>query len=75
VGGKGSGRRRGEERGSKPTTDQIPTLDVRSLKRKGVITPGQERIGEGSERIPWIRLAWTPCNYGGSRPSLVPVPG
>ncbi len=70
MGGKGSGRRRGEERGSKPTTDQIPTLDVRSLRRTGVaITrPGQERIGDGSKRIPWIRLAWTPCNYGGSRP-------
>ena len=51
MGGKGLGRRRGEERGSKPTTDQIPTLDVRSLRRTGVaITrPGQERIGDGSK--------------------------
>ena len=70
MGGKGLGRRRGEERGSKPTTDQIPTLDVRSLGRTGVaITrPGQERIGDGSKRISWIRLAWIPCNYDGSRP-------
>ena len=71
MGGRGSGRRtalRGERTTPRQTTDQVPALDVRSLKRNGMITPGQERIGDGSERIPWIRLAWIPCNYGGSRP-------
>lgn len=65
MGGKGSGRRRsGQQR---KTTDQLPALDVRSLKRKGVISPGQEWVGD-PPRLPWIRLEWTPTNYGGLRP-------
>jgi hypothetical protein len=85
VGGIGSGRRRGG--GSlRVTTDEVPALDVRDLKRKGLITAGQERIGvvtrfrkrsranlaPGEKRIVELianlRLTWTPCNYGGSRP-------
>jgi hypothetical protein len=68
------------------TTDEVPALDVRDLKRKGLITAGQERIGvvtrfrkrsranlaPGEKRIVELianlRLTWTPCNYGGSRP-------
>ena len=68
VGGKGSGRRRGGGTISRQTTGQVPALDVRSLKRKGVITAGQERLGGGPNNLPWIRLEWTPCTFGGSRP-------
>jgi hypothetical protein len=45
VGGIGSGRRRGEGSSPRHTTDQLPSLDVRDLKRNGLITPGQERVG------------------------------
>ena len=44
MGGIGSGRRPGE--GSmRVTTDEVPALDVRDLKRKGLIAAGQERVG------------------------------
>ena len=84
MGGTGSGRRPGE--GSKRvTTDEVPALDVRDLKRKGLIAAGQERVrfvtrfrrrrralAPGEKRIVELvanlRLTWTPCNYGGSRP-------
>ncbi len=66
VGGIGSGRRRGRRR---QTTDQIPAVDVRSLRRSGVIAdPAQERVGGGPNRLPWIRLSWTRCAFGGWRP-------
>ena len=47
------------------TTDEFPALDVRKLKRAGLISPGQELV-EGV-----AHLAWTPCNFGGSRPWFV----
>ena len=72
MGGTGSGRRRGEG-GSSPrqTTDEVPALDVGSLKRKGVIARGQEWVGGGPRNLPWIGLEWTPCNFGGERPWFV----
>jgi hypothetical protein len=48
------------------TTDEILAyMDVRELKRKGLIAPAQELV-EGV-----ARLAWTPCNFGGERPWFV----
>ncbi len=41
---------------------ELPSLDVRSLKRMGHIEPGQEHL-EGV-----ARLEWTSCNFGGARP-------
>ncbi len=66
MGGTGSGRRRSE--GRRKTTEEVPELDVRRLKRTGVIVSGQEWLGGGPRGLPWIGLEWTPCNYGGSRP-------
>jgi hypothetical protein len=43
VGGIGSGRRPGEGR-KRVTTDEVPALDVRDLKRQGLIAAGQERV-------------------------------
>ncbi len=51
--------------GLRQTTDEHPALDVRELKRTGLIRPGQELV-EGIAHI-----AWTPCNFGGSRPWFV----
>lgn len=45
MGGTGSGRWRGEGSSQRQTTDQLPSLDVRDLKRDGLIAPGQERVG------------------------------
>ena len=45
MGGIGSGRRRGEGSSQRQTTDQLLSLDVRDLKRDGLIAPGQERVG------------------------------
>ena len=87
MGGTGSGRRPGE--GSmRVTTDEVPALDVRDLKRKGLIAAGQERVGvvtrfrkrsralaPGEKRIvelvAHLRLTWTNCHFGGSRPWFV----
>ena len=44
------------------TTDEVASLDVRVLKRAGLIGPRQEVL-EGIADI-----AWTPCNFGGFRP-------
>ncbi len=63
MGGIGSGRWRGES--GRWTTDDLSTLDVRALKRAGLIAPAQE----GVEGV--AHLAWTPCNFGGSRPWFV----
>jgi len=46
-------------------TDELPFLDVRTLKRGGLIDQGQEQL-EGV-----APLAWTACNFGGSRPWFV----
>ncbi len=86
MGGKGSGRRP-VEGGSRQTTDQRPALDVRSLKRERMIAAGQERVDvlmrfrkrKGAstrgpkqvELVERLRLTWTPCNYGGSRPWFI----
>jgi hypothetical protein len=63
VGGFGSGRLPGGS--GRHTTDDLPALDVRELKRAGLIDPGQERV----ENV--ARLAWTPCGIGGARPWFV----
>ncbi len=47
------------------TTNEIPALDVRKLKRAGLIASGQEQL-EGV-----AHLEWTPCNFGGERPWFV----
>jgi hypothetical protein len=58
------------------TTDQLSGLDVRELKRAGLISPGQELVcvkvnfrKRGEERVVEVegrlRLVWPPCNYGG----------
>ncbi len=59
-------RRRGRQ-----TTDQVPAVDIRSMKRAGLIAPGQKRIGGGPNNLPGIDLEWTSCNYGGSRPWFI----
>ena len=43
------------------TTDELPALDVRKLKRAGLVNPGQERLEDVA------RLAQTPCDLGGER--------
>ncbi len=47
------------------TTDELPALDVRKLRREGFVDPGQERL-QGV-----AHLEWTPCNFGGERPWFV----
>lgn len=47
------------------TTDELSALNVRELKRAGLIDLGQELV-EGV-----AHLSWTPCNFGGSRPWFV----
>lgn len=46
-------------------TDELLFLDVRDLKRDGFIDQGEEQL-EGI-----APLAWTSCNFGGSRPWFV----
>jgi hypothetical protein len=59
----GSGRQAGEY--SRKTTSELPSLDVRELKRADLIDPRQELV----EGVAY--LAWTPCNFGSSRPWFV----
>lgn len=73
MGGLGSGRRRGES--TKLTTDQLPALDVRDLKRRGLISPHApglivtgDQFSGGEVRLP---LVWTPCPFAGERPWFV----
>ncbi len=54
-----------QEHSGRKTTNELPTLDVRELKRAGLIDPGQKLV-EGV-----ANLLWTPCNFGGSRPWFV----
>lgn len=61
----GFGSDRWPEEGGRKTTDELPALDVRELKRDGLIDQGQELV-EGV-----AHLAWTSCNFGGSRPWFV----
>ncbi len=70
MGGRGSGRRRGGS--ERLTTDQFYALDVRDLKRRGLIpplVPGLRIVGDefagGEARLP---LVWTPCLFAGERP-------
>ena len=73
MGGRGSGRRRGE--GTRLTTDELPALDVRVLKRRGLISPQSpglilrdDQVAGGEVRLP---LVWTPCIFAGERPWFV----
>jgi len=61
----GFGSDRWPEESGKMTTDEVAALDVRELKRAGLIDPGQELV-EGI-----AHLAWTPCNFGGARPWFI----
>ncbi len=70
MGGRGSGRRRGES--TRLTTDQLRGLDVRDLNRRGLIPPHSpglilrdDQIASGEARLP---LVWTPCLFAGERP-------
>ncbi|MDP9479959.1 MAG: hypothetical protein M3R38_30570 [Actinomycetota bacterium] len=47
------------------TTDELPALDVRKLKRDGLLGLRQEQLGGVAH------LVWTPCNFGGERPWFV----
>ncbi len=47
------------------TTDELSALNVRKLKRAGLIGLGQEQL----ESV--AHLEWTPCNFGGERPWFV----
>ncbi len=61
MGGYGSGRYARES--AKRTTDVLPSLDVREMKREGRIVPGQQEfiVREGVE----IPLTWTPSGFSG----------
>lgn len=67
MGGLGSGRRR--DQGARRTTEDLPALDVRALKREGKIAPGQEQLGGVA------RLVWTPRHFGGEREAALRLPG
>ena len=55
--------------GSKRTTDELSKLDVRKVRRKGLIAPGQERLELPQERE--LRITWTSMPQGGERPWFV----
>lgn len=63
MGGYGSGRRR--VKSGKRTTKEYRSLDVRELKRCGLIFEGQKQV----ENV--ASLQWTSCNFDGSRPWFV----
>ena len=63
MGGFGSGRKAGD--GDGRTTEDLPAVDVRALKREGLIAAGENQL-EGV-----ARLVWTGCGSGGSRPWFV----
>ena len=78
MGGIGSGRRRSESTSSFILTTgllQLPAVDVRALKRQGLIT--QEHAGlivQGDQYAAGevrLRLVWTPCLFAGERPWFV----
>ena len=78
MGGMGSGRRRSESTGSSILTTgllQLPAVDVRALKRQGLITREHaglivqgDQYAAGEVRL---RLAWTTCLFAGERPWFV----
>lgn len=65
MGGFGSGMWFRDD--AKQTTRRVLELDVRKVRRRGLIAPGQEEldIPEGGLTIP---LTWTPMPQGGARP-------
>ena len=63
-----------ESQQRRPKTTERRYLDVRTLKRKGDIAPGQQDLyvrGEDLIGVVHLKLAWTPTAYGGSRPWLI----
>lgn len=69
MGGFGSGVWSGFLENSKATTEELLSVDVRELKREGRIVPGQEKFTVTEGVV--LSIAWTPCNFGGSRPWFV----
>ena len=64
MGGMGSGR--WERQGAKRTTEDLPALDVRTLKREGDIEEGQEELILGSPLAEIkLRLVWLSSGFGG----------
>ena len=75
MGGLGSGIYPRKRR-AKRTTEDLPALDVRALKREGLITPGQEElfIAEAKPAAVRLRIAWTPSGFiGGGLGPLRPA--
>lgn len=67
MGGFGSGMWYRED--AKQTTKRVPELDVRQVRRRGLIAPGQEElVVPGGVKIP---LTWTSMPRGGTRPWFV----
>ena len=61
MGQKGSRRR--------PIVEQLQSLDVRELRRRGAIGPGQPTVVVSHQTGPaTVRLTWLECEFGGSRP-------
>lgn len=48
----------------KRTTDELPALDVRELKRKNLIRPGREKLKPFTQGAEPVRLTWEPCGFG-----------
>lgn len=60
MGGPGSGRRPGRRSSCKETTLDYFALDIREVKRFGLIVRGQEEI------LGVARLEWIPAGFGGA---------
>ncbi|MDP9484967.1 MAG: hypothetical protein M3Q49_04085 [Actinomycetota bacterium] len=64
MGGWGSGKYARE--GARRTTDDLLALDVRTLKREGVIAQGQEELAVAGGALR-LGLEWTPSGFAGKR--------
>lgn len=63
MGGPGSGRYAYSDR---KTTDDLPSLDVRALRREGKISPGQEELLLRTQPPQTVRILWEPSGFGGA---------
>ncbi len=64
MGGWGSGTY--ARNGARRTTDDLPSLDVRELKRGGTIAPGKEELNLAGGAVR-LGLEWTPSGFAGER--------